>query len=178
MSQFQRIVSSIETFTDIDECVDFLTDIKDQQVFFIVSDKTSETFVPLIHDVPQIDSIYIFYDNVVNHEQNMKEWRKVKAVVNDISFICDQLKQNTRQCELNLIPISIVSASSVVDLNELDQSFMYSQLLKETLLEMKYDDKAKKEFVDFCRVLYSDNNVQLGIIDEFERDYHLHSPIW
>ncbi|CAF4800375.1 unnamed protein product [Rotaria sp. Silwood2] len=124
MSQFQRIVSSIETFTDIDECVDFLTDIKDQQVFFIVSDKTSETFVPLIHDVPQIDSIYIFYDNVVNHEQNMKEWRKVKAVVNDISFICDQLKQNTRQCELNLIPISIVSASSVVDLNELDQSFM------------------------------------------------------
>ncbi|CAF5041537.1 unnamed protein product, partial [Rotaria sp. Silwood1] len=78
----------------------------------------------------------------------------------------------------NLTPISILMSSSVSDMNELNQSFMYSQLLKEILLDMKYDDKAKQSFIDFCRVQNSGNEQQLLRIDEFEREYHLHSRLF
>ncbi|CAF1399039.1 unnamed protein product, partial [Rotaria sordida] len=32
--------------------------------------------------------------------------------------------------------------------------------------------------IDYCRLQYEGNQYQVGMIDEFERDYDLHSPIW
>jgi hypothetical protein len=33
-------------------------------------------------------------------------------------------------------------------------------------------------FTNFCRGQYSNNDIQLNIVNTFERDYELHSPIW
>jgi len=126
IAQLRRIFSSIKTFTIPDECVAFLTAIQDLKVFLILSSAFCEILVSHIHDLSQIDSIYIFCDNETKHDQWTKDWIKVKGVFTDISFICDQLKRNTRQCEQNLTPISIISSSSTTDFNELDPSFMYS----------------------------------------------------
>ncbi|CAF1443373.1 unnamed protein product, partial [Rotaria sordida] len=41
---------------------------------------------------------------------------------------------------IDLTPFSIVSPTSSPNFDTLDQSFMYTQLLKEIILEMKYDD--------------------------------------
>ncbi|CAF1106299.1 unnamed protein product [Rotaria sordida] len=38
--------------------------------------------------------------------------------------------------------------------------------------------EAKNRFVKFLRHQYAGNDAQLKIIDEFERDYYLHSPVW
>lgn len=51
---------------------------------------------------------------------------------------------------------------------------MYSQLLKETILEIEYDNDAKEVFADFCRLHYSEKTR----IDKFERDYEQHTPVW
>ncbi len=108
----------------------------------------------------------------------IKKWTKVKGVFIDISFICVQLKRDIQQCEQTLTPIGIVSASSAIDLHELDPSFMYSQLLKEILLKMEHSERVKQEFVNFLRVWYHENHAQLHTIDKFERDYDRSSPIW
>ena len=55
---------------------------------------------------------------------------------------------------------------------------MYSQLLKEILLQFPQDPTSKKELVDFCRQQYADSPGELKVIDEFERDYDRPSPIW
>jgi tetratricopeptide (TPR) repeat protein len=102
----------------------------------------------------------------------------VKGVFPDILFISDQLKLKTRHCEQNLTLISTVLAPSALDLNDLDQSFMYSQLLTEILLEMQYDKKAKQLFANLLRIYDVNNNERLRMINEFEQDYALHSPIW
>jgi hypothetical protein len=36
------------------------------------------------------------------------------------------------------------------DLKQIDESFMYSQLLKEILLEINYDEEAIGILVEFC----------------------------
>jgi hypothetical protein len=56
-SKLHRTVYSVRTFSEYEPCVDFLTDVKDQKVFFIMSGVLGEIILPSIHDVPQLDSI-------------------------------------------------------------------------------------------------------------------------
>ncbi|CAF3752387.1 unnamed protein product [Rotaria sp. Silwood1] len=55
---------------------------------------------------------------------------------------------------------------------------MYIQLLKEVLLQMEVDDKAKKELFQFCRKTNIGILGRMNIIGEFERYYHMHTPMW
>src|ERR1700722_4121970 len=174
LTQLRQIVNTIDTFTDADECVDFLTELKDEKGFMLVSGTLGQSIVPLIHDVPQLYSIYVFCGNKSQHEQWAKEWTKVKGVFTKIDIICDTLKRDTQQYDRDSTSITVTSG----DLSRLDPSFMYTQLLKEILIEMDHDDKAKTEFTDFCRDSYQGSEGPFQIIDEFRRDYHEHTPIW
>ena len=73
------------------------------------------------------------------------------------------------------VPTSVfprIKASSVIK-NELDQKFMYTQLLKEILITMDYDQAAKTKLVEHCRkiYMYTDDVLQMSLIDEFNQDY-------
>ncbi|CAF4807749.1 unnamed protein product, partial [Rotaria socialis] len=58
----------------------------------------------------------------------------------------------------------------------IDPLFMYTQLLKETLLDIEDDDtKSIKELVEYCR---HKGDISEGQIDKIEREYRNHSPIW
>jgi hypothetical protein len=172
--QLRRIFNTIDTLTDINLCVNFLSQIKDEKVFMIISGKLGQLVLPNIHDLPQLHSVYIFCENNSIHEKWMKDWGKVKDVFTDIEHICGTLKNDTQQCDRNSVSISVTSG----DLNRLDPSFMYTQLLKQMFLEVEYHDDAKTDFTEFCREQYHNNPDELIIIDEFAQDYGAHTPIW
>ncbi|CAF5125105.1 unnamed protein product, partial [Rotaria magnacalcarata] len=178
ISQLRQIVGSTKVFTDVEQCIDFIIEIEDAKFFLILPEAITKTVMPLIHEAPQLDSIYVFCLNNIKDEQWISEWKKIKGVFSDILSICDQLQRNIKHYEQNGIPTYIISTSSIADLNELDQSFMYSQLLTEILLEMNYEKAAKTEFIELCRKQYQDNKVQLHKIDDFERNYEHHSALW
>ncbi|CAF1285705.1 unnamed protein product [Rotaria sordida] len=72
-----------------------------------------------------------------------------------------------RNCDRGMISISF---------NHIDPLFMYTQLLKETLLEIEDDDvKSIKELVEYCR-LHSD--VSEKTLEKIEQEYRDHTPIW
>src|ERR1700722_1169711 len=77
ITQLRRIVNSIRTFTDVDQCVDFLTQIKDEKAFMIVSGALGQQLVPIIQDFFQLDSIYVFCGHKSKHEQWAKDFYKV-----------------------------------------------------------------------------------------------------
>jgi tetratricopeptide (TPR) repeat protein len=178
ITQLQHIVADLKTFTDADECRDFLTNIVNEKAFMIISGQLGHQILSLIQDISQLHSIYIFCEHQARHEEWVKEYRKVKGVFNQIKSICDTLKRDVRQSESDMAPISIMSIPSTINLDELDPSFMYSQLLKETILNIEFDKEAKAKFANFCRVNYADNKTQLQKIDTFEREYAQHSAIW
>ncbi|CAF2935718.1 unnamed protein product [Rotaria sp. Silwood2] len=178
IAQLRQIVNLIKTFTDPDQCVDFLLEVKVEKIFLIVSDSFGQYIIPLIEQITELDSIYVFCGDKSNHEQWAEKYSKVRGVFTRIELICQELIQDIRQSNNHLSPISIVSASSAASLSELDPSFMYSQLLKENLIDINYDDNSKKDLAKFCRLQYSGNQSELNVIDEFERDYYSHSPIW
>src|SRR5690606_8992546 len=76
----------------------------------------------------------------------------------------------------SFVPVNEIPSNE--NLDQLESSFMYTQMFKETLLEMKHDSKAINDLATYCRKLHNDNVKVLKIIDEFERDYRSETSIW
>ena len=181
LAQLQDIVNHVRTFTLRDEAIDFLTDHVGMTAFLIVYDNIAKLILPLIHDIPHLDAIYILTNDQCQKEPWTNKWTKIRGVYKEIPPICEALKPTTQQCEHDSIAMSFISMDnkvSTINLNQLDPSFMYTQLMKEILLEMEDDTTSIPIFTDYCRRIYKDNKRQLDIIDEFERTYRSETAIW
>ena len=110
------IVNSIEIFTDPNECVDFITNVRDKNVFVIVSDNFVQQLVPLLQTLTQLDSIYVLGGHNWQHEQWVKECKKVKGIFTKIEPLGHALRQNIRHSSSSLIPISIIPPYPASDL--------------------------------------------------------------
>jgi tetratricopeptide (TPR) repeat protein len=179
IAQLGRTVSTVNTFTDRDQCIDFLTDIRSENVCMIISDAFCQSLVPLIHDVLQ--AIFIFCRNKTQFEQWTKDWSKIKGAFTEITPICEALKQAAQQSEQNAISISIMGSGGDVskkNLDQLDPSFMYTQIMKEILLTIKFEQQHMQEFITYCRDVFVDNASQRQHVDKLERKYRDQTPIW
>jgi tetratricopeptide (TPR) repeat protein len=171
LNQFRKIVNIIETFSDSEQCLEYLSQISNEKIFVISSHSFDPEFLSHLESMSQIQSIYFFSDNKIDYQSN----QKVRGIYHQIDIICKELKQDIQQCQNDLTPINILSMKNI---DEIDQAFLYSQLIKEALIDMNYSDKSKEEFLDFCHIQYADNRYTLQILDEFEHDYQKRSPIW
>jgi hypothetical protein len=171
-----NVVNIVHTFTQPDQCIQFLNEIKTEKVFVITSGSFGQHFVPDIHALSQLDAIYIFCRNKSYHERWAKVWFKIKGVHTNIKPICQALHLAVKQCNQDSMPVSFLTLGE--NLNQLKSSFMYTQLFKEILLEMVHDDKSIKDLVIYCRQFYTENLTQLTILDEFENNYRSTLAIW
>ncbi|CAF3866961.1 unnamed protein product [Rotaria sp. Silwood1] len=90
-----------------------------------------------------------------------------KGVYTKIEPICQALEIDRQRCDQAMIPVSF---------NGLDPLFMYTQLLKEALLEIEDDDvKSIKDLVEYCRL---QDDVDECQIRKVENEYRDHTPIW
>jgi hypothetical protein len=167
LAHLRNIVNDVHLFTEPDQCVDFLTDIKDIHAFLIADGSLGQHIIPIMHDIPQLDTIYIFCDNKSRHEKWTKKWSKIKGVHTDIKPICEALRMAAKQSNEDSIAVSFVpmdEGASDQNLNQLEASFMYTQIFKEILLDMKHGPQAIKDFVVYCRKVYNDSVGQLTTI--------------
>ncbi|CAF1340195.1 unnamed protein product [Adineta steineri] len=176
IKKLKRVVNNMNTFTDGEECVEFIQTINNNKVCMIVSGSHGKHIVRHVHDLSQVDAIFIFCNNQEWHKQWAKEWPKIKGVFTDITSICEALKQTAHQCEQNAISISFVASNKKLD--QLDPTFMYTQILKEILLTINFEDKHFKEFITYCREIYEDDKNELKNVNQLQTTYKNHLPIW
>ncbi|UJR22679.1 hypothetical protein I4U23_025716 [Adineta vaga] len=74
----------------------------------IISGALGQHIVPQIHDMSQIDSIFIFCGNRTHHEGWAKKWGKIKGVFTEITSICRALEETAKKCEENYVSMSFV----------------------------------------------------------------------
>ena len=48
ITKLRETVNTVNTFTDINECIDFITDIKEEKTFIISSGEFGQTVVPVV----------------------------------------------------------------------------------------------------------------------------------
>ena len=170
-------VNSVTVFAEPEESVTFLQGIHVEKVFLVVSGYLGRDLVPRIHAMTQIDAIYIFCGETNLHKEWVKKWPKVKGVFNQIEPISKALELAVKQCDQDCAAVSFASTStddvSKINLNQLEPSFMYTQLFKNTLFTMEHDrTKAVLDLVKYCQEAYADNPHQLALVNEFGREYH------
>jgi tetratricopeptide (TPR) repeat protein len=181
IKQLRRTVNTINTFTDGEQCIHFLENMGNEKVCMIISGSLGQHIVPRVHNMSQVDSIFIFCGNKKHHEQWTKDWPKINGIFTEIKPICEALKQAAQQCEQNAISISIMGTGGDVskkNLDQLDPPFMYTQIMKEILLTIEFEQQHIEEFITYCRDVLANNPGQLQHVDILEREYRDQTPIW
>ena len=181
LAHLRQVAHHMEVFIDSDQCLEFISDNEDKKIFIIVSGSLGQEFVPKIGGMPQIDSICIFCQNGPKHKLWARQWPKVKGVFTRISPICNVFQEHVKHSNQNMLSISFISNNdelSSQSLDQIDQSFMYTQILKEILLTIDFDQQSIHDFTVHCRDKFADKTLELHSIDELEKEYHQHTPIW
>jgi tetratricopeptide (TPR) repeat protein len=175
VQQLQSVISTMHVFNDGNECANFLHTIKNQNVFMVVSGSLSKDILPRIHHMPQLIAVLIYCGDKSKYELLMNNWPKVQGVFTKIDDVCKSLSEVSRQWdEDSTMHISIISGQK---LDQLGQSFMYTQLIKEILFELEYNDQNFKELVTYCLKRYSNDREELQLIQMFQNKYQDHTPI-
>jgi tetratricopeptide (TPR) repeat protein len=63
-------------------------------------------------------------------------------------------------------------------LDQLDPSFMYTQIIKEILLTINFEQEHFAEFIQYCRDVLVDNEKELKNVKKLKRKYHNQTPVW
>ncbi|CAF0948974.1 unnamed protein product [Rotaria sordida] len=123
INQLRSIVNTIETLTDINQCIKFLEQIKNEKVFLIISDCFIKEIASFEEKFTQLNSIYIFCNRILKSNEIIQAYKKGKGIFTQMKLLCNELKKEIHQLNHDLLPISIISTSSSTNLNELDPSF-------------------------------------------------------
>ena len=159
----------------------FLEEVSDEKVCLIIPGFLGRQIAPRLHPLSQVDSIFIYCGNKKHHEGWVKDWSKIKGIFTKIEPLCEALIQASQQCEQNAISISIIGDGAdemEKSGDRLDSSFMYTQIMKEILLTITFEEKHFDEFIRHCREAFADNEEQLKYVDELAHKYRQHTPIW
>ena len=181
ITQLREIVNTVNTFMHPDECVNFIDKNKEEKTFLILSAAFGQTIVPLVHEKEQIDAIFILCNHQKPRQEWIQQWSKVVGVYTDFILICQALKQARQFCEHNAVSISLFKTtgqSTNEDLNTLDCSFMYTQILKEILLTMDFQQKHIDAFLTYSQKQLTGNSKELKNVEKVRQEYHDHQPIW
>ena len=175
IKKLRQTVKTIEIFHNTNECIDYMTKLKNVKSFLICSGSSCESAVPRIHNIDQIYVIYVFCRKKSKYEEWAKDWSKIKGVFVDIDSICGSVRQTARLCDEDSIEITAAPS-----LNQIEPSFMYTQLFKEIVLKINFDEKKSvHDLAEYAREKCPDDE----IIDEFDREYGTNmdednKPIW
>ncbi|CAF4641238.1 unnamed protein product, partial [Rotaria sp. Silwood2] len=181
LEQLRDVVNEVHTCTTVEQCIALLNENKEETSFIISSGALGQHLVPDIHAMAKLDTIYIFCRNKQLHEEWTENWTKVKGVYESIKSICQALQVAVKRCNQNNTTVSIIGpneGSSSENLNQLEPSFMYTQIFKEILLDMEHGQQAVQDLVTFCQEQYHGNKRELKIIEEFRRTYNPTAALW
>ncbi|CAF1472015.1 unnamed protein product [Adineta steineri] len=99
-----------------------------------------------------------------------------KDAFTDITPICEVLKEAISQCKQNTIPMSFVGTNT--KLVQLDPSFIYTQIIKEILLTIEFNQNQIQDYFDYCLDAFKGNQNEIDDIKQLEDQYHNKTPIY
>lgn len=140
--------------------MDFLQDVSTEKAFIITPGSLGQALVSSVHSMTHVNDIFILCGEPQRHEQWVKACPKLRGVHAKIAPICQALQLVVKQCHQDSTAMSFVpqrtDGISNTNLDELDPSFMYTELFKNALLEMEHDKEAGQYLVRYCNDKYAE----------------------
>ncbi|CAF1647067.1 unnamed protein product, partial [Didymodactylos carnosus] len=142
-ARLRLLINYLKTFDEPnDECLCCIKQIVNEKIFLIISGRYSQHVVPIVHDLPQVLSIYIYY--------YMKD---------------DYLHQK------EIYVCSHFFKFSIKNLSKNNAKFVWFQLLIQILFLMPKTNDSIQEMIYECQLQYHGNDVEQQKINEFQQTY-------
>lgn len=185
-SALRQPLGFIKFFTDVDECVDYITRVEDSYIILTISGRYGWRVVPHIHDISQLSAVYIICKP--ESEKLNKTWStkysKVKAVISlsrqedyHLAIYRNHIAplESKKKLACSTLPISIeasrirfyentpfnildTTGNAYKDLSTENGSFVWMQLLIEVLLRLDTSKDIMQEFFQMCHEFDEDEN--------------------
>ncbi|CAF3688462.1 unnamed protein product [Adineta steineri] len=178
LAQLKNVINNVKLCTQPDQCIQVLNQFDREKAFVITSGSFGQHLVPEIHGIPKLDAIYIFCGDKSRHQGWTQNWTKIKGVSTNVIEICQALQFAVKQRDQNSIAISFLRVNEMTspeNLNQLEPTFMYTQILKDNLLDMQHGEQAVKQFTTYCR---NNDCMSSTNINRFEKEYRAELAIW
>ncbi|CAF1403654.1 unnamed protein product [Adineta steineri] len=182
-TMLKEINDYIILFTNIDVCIQYIESIKSEIIFLIVSGSDAHNLLSKIHNLRQIDSIFIFCMDKLKYDKSLigkGDYYKIIDIFTEQSSLIKSIQRTIQLVERQMDIFSLYSQNqkSIRNLTKESASFIWHQLLKEVLQKMPSGDKnAKQEMIEKCRLYYRGNKKELKNIDDFDKNYSVNNAI-
>ncbi|CAF3399744.1 unnamed protein product [Rotaria sp. Silwood1] len=175
--------NQLKTFDNPDQCIDYITTEQMKLVFLIISNAYGHYLVPMIYQIPQIQTIYIFCVKRQLAEKWAKEDFKISGIFTDKKILVDKVRDDIQACNRDShIPMSIFHMDDrqkiIRDLQEDSAKFMWYQLLIIVLQRLPTSKYSKDEMISECRVVYHKDPIEQDKINKYEKEYIESNAIW
>ncbi|CAF1256756.1 unnamed protein product [Didymodactylos carnosus] len=176
LRQLKRIVNSLKTYDNVKDCINYILSIDgyNERVLLIISGSFGKRSMSDIHDIAQIDFIYIFSPMKTKYEELTKQYKKIQGIYDNIDILCNKLKHDV-STRTNDLMISNITDDEHLNENTTFFSFYF---ILETFLNMTFHPNIRKSLVEYCQLQYIENENELKIINEFNKNYQSNKCIW
>lgn len=182
ISHLKKLNMDIYLFSDENDCLKMVNDAsRSKKPILIVSGSVGEHLF-INNDKRRLpDRVFIFCRDINRHKHWARNYTQIHGVHNDIRQVCEAIQCSTEKCEQSNQAFGYIPKENELNgtnLDQIDQSFMYTQILKEILLSIEFDSNAINAFLTDCRKKFADNPIELNNIAKLEREYYQQSPIF
>ncbi|CAF1223294.1 unnamed protein product [Rotaria sordida] len=173
----QLVRGNLLTYDNPDKCIDDITDeLTKKRVFLIVSNALGANVVPHIHELPYIQSIYIFCGDQKKAEAWTKPYSKIAGIFTKKHPLLHKISNDIGVYDTDEdLPMSIFhlteQENSLQQLTKESATFMwYRSILMVLQLMAKYGN-SKDEMITECRTIYHNDKIEQKKINDFEQNY-------
>ncbi|CAF3070447.1 unnamed protein product, partial [Rotaria sp. Silwood2] len=173
-----KINFKINYYTNLEVCIDYVESIqwKMQRIFFITSASCSNDIIPRIHNLRQIDSIFLMSNEDIDIEE---KYSKIIGIFIRYDDLTSSIQQNIEllKNDMQTFSIYIQNQKSIRDLSNESASFLWFILFKSVILELSQDKEAKQDLIHKLKECYRNNNRQLKFIEHFHKTFRIEDSI-
>lgn len=172
-----HLIDHLKVYEELSQCQKYIDSLDNaDKVFLIASGSIGEPMLPLIHQHEQIVCIYIFCIDTYKHQEWGKKFSKIRGIFNEFKPLLERLQRDTQLLLYHFSPVNIFTMHDVKEttLQNIDRehaTYMWFQLLIETLLKLPRTAQAHDELIDECIERYRNNAVERRKIEQFATEY-------
>ena len=174
---FVHVIEHLKVFDEQTLFEEFIRTLdRADKIFLIVSGSIGEKLLPSIHAMSQILCIYIFCFDIHHHQEWGKKFSKIRGIFNDANALLARLQRDAQLLLHHFTPVNIFTMQNVKEttLQNVDKeqaTYMWFQLLMETLLWLPRSAQASRELIDECMKCYRNDDTEKRKIERFEAEY-------
>ncbi|CAF4806924.1 unnamed protein product [Rotaria sp. Silwood1] len=171
------------TYDDSDKCIDDVTDEPVKRIFLIVSNAFGPNVIPVIHEIPYVQAIYVFCGDQKKAQAWAGPYSKISGIFTKRPALLHKIGNDVGVCNTDEnLPMSVFHLAeqqyTLRELTKESRTFMWYRLILIVIRLMAKYGNSKTEMIAESRASYYNDVTEQNKINYFEQNYSPTKSFW